>query len=314
MNHFLSLDDVPDPFGLVDEALKLKKDPLAFRKLGKNKTLGMLFFNASLRTRMSTQLAANNLGMNVILMNVTQDSWQIETEDGVVMNGEKAEHIREGAAVMGQYCNILAIRSFPTLKDREKDYQEVLINQFKRYAGVPILNMESATLHPLQGLADMITIKEYKKTDRPKVVMSWAPHVKPLPQAVPNSFAQWSRRFEYDFVITHPEGMELNTKFTDGATIEYDQKKALEGADFVYVKNWSSYKNYGMLGLGKEWMLTNEKLSVSNQAKVMHCLPVRRNVVIADEVLDGPQSIVIEQANNRTFSAQAVLKNLLKTK
>ena len=312
MNHFLSLDDVPDPFGLVDEALKLKKDPLAFRKLGKNKTLGMLFFNASLRTRMSTQLAANNLGMNVILMNVTQDSWQIETEDGVVMNGEKAEHVREGAAVMGQYCDILAVRSFPSLKDREKDYQEVLINQFKKYAGVPILNMESATLHPLQGLADMITIKEYKKTDRPKVVMSWAPHVKSLPQAVPNSFAQWSRRFEYDFVITHPEGMELDTKFTDGATIEYDQKKALEGADFVYVKNWSSYKNYGMLGLGKDWMLTNEKLSVSNQAKVMHCLPVRRNVVIADEVLDGPQSIVIEQANNRTFSAQAVLKNLLK--
>ena len=312
MNHFLSIDDVPDPFGLVDEALKLKKDPFAFQKLGKNKTLGMLFFNASLRTRMSTQLAANNLGMNVILMNVTQDSWQIETEDGVVMNGEKAEHVREGAAVMGQYCDILAVRSFPSLKDREKDYQEVLINQFKKYAGVPILNMESATLHPLQGLADMITIKEYKKTDRPKVVMSWAPHVKSLPQAVPNSFAQWSRRFEYDFVITHPEGMELDTKFTDGATIEYDQKKALEGADFVYVKNWSSYKNYGMLGLGKDWMLTNEKLSVSNQAKVMHCLPVRRNVVIADEVLDGPQSIVIEQANNRTFSAQAVLKNLLK--
>ncbi len=313
MNHFLSVEDVPDPEGLVDEALKLKKKPFSFQKLGRNKTLGMLFFNASLRTRMSTQIAARNLGMEVIVMNVSQDSWQIETEDGVVMNGDKAEHVREAAAVMGEYCDVLAIRSFPTLKDKKKDYAEELIHQFSRFAGVPILSMESATLHPLQGLADMMTISEHKKVKKPKVVLTWAPHVKPLPQAVPNSFTQWSRKMDYDFVITHPEGMELPKRFRQDAHIEYDQDKALAGADFVYVKNWSSYKNYGMLGLGKDWMFSQKKLGLTNDAKVMHCLPVRRNVVIADEVLDGPNSVVIQQAGNRVFSAQAVIKRLLES-
>jgi len=313
MNHFLSVEDVSDPKGLVEEALKLKKKPFSHQKLGKNKTLGMLFFNASLRTRMSTQVAARNLGMEVIVMNVSQDSWQIETEDGVVMNGDKAEHVREAAAVMGQYCDVLAIRSFPSLKDKKKDYAEVLMHQFRKYAGVPVLSMESATLHPLQGLADMMTIAEYKKVEKPKVVLTWAPHVKALPQAVPNSFTQWSRQMDFNFVITHPEGMELPTRFTQDARIEYEQDRALEAADFVYVKNWSSYKNYGMLGLGKDWMFSQEKLKVTNDAKVMHCLPVRRNVVITDEVLDGPNSVVIQQAGNRVFSAQAVIKRLLES-
>ncbi len=311
MNHFLSVDDVPDPEGLIDEALKLKKKPFSHQKLGRNKTLGMLFFNASLRTRMSTQVAARNLGMEVIVMNVSQDSWQIETEDGVVMNGDKAEHVREAAAVMGEYCDILAIRSFPTLKDKKRDYAEELMYQFRRYAGVPVLSMESATLHPLQGLADMMTIAEHKKTSRPKVVLTWAPHVKPLPQAVPNSFTQWSMKMDYDFVITHPEGMDLAKRFTTDVQVEYDQDKALRGADFVYVKNWSSYKNYGMLGLGKDWMFSQKKLLLTNNAKVMHCLPVRRNVVISDDVLDSPNSVVIQQAGNRVFSAQAVIKRLL---
>ncbi|XOV91390.1 MAG: N-acetylornithine carbamoyltransferase [Bacteroidota bacterium] len=314
MNHFLSVDDVPDPKGLVQEALDIKKDPFAYQHLGKNKTLGMLFFNASLRTRMSTQVAARNLGMEVMVMNVSQDSWQIETEDGVIMNGNKAEHVKEAAAVLGQYCDVLGIRSFPTLKDKKKDYEEELMRQFSKYAGVPILSMESATLHPLQGLADMMTIAEFKKTEKPKVVLTWAPHIKPLPQAVPNSFTQWSRTMDFDFVITHPEGMELPKRFTQDAHIEYDQDKALEGADFVYVKNWSSYKNYGTLGLGKDWMFSGEKLEHTNDAKVMHCLPVRRNVVIADEVLDSPNSVVIQQAGNRVFSAQAVIKNLLESK
>lgn len=313
MNHFLSVDDVEDPKGLVKEALDIKKDPFAFQHLGKNKTLGMLFFNASLRTRMSTQVAARNLGMEVMVMNVSQDSWQIETEDGVIMNGDKAEHVKEAAAVLGQYCDVLGIRSFPTLKNKKKDYAEELMHQFSKYAGVPILSMESATLHPLQGLADMMTISEYKKTEKPKVVLTWAPHIKPLPQAVPNSFTQWSRVMDFDFVITHPEGMELPKRFTQDVNIEYDQDKALEGADFVYVKNWSSYKNYGTLGLGKEWMFSGKKLENTNDARVMHCLPVRRNVVIADEVLDSPNSVVIQQAGNRVFSAQAVIKQLLQS-
>lgn len=313
MNHFLSIDDVPDPRGLVKEALKLKEKPYAHEKLGKHKTLGMLFFNASLRTRMSTQLAARNLGMEVMVMNVTQDSWQIETEDGVVMNGDKAEHVKEAAAVLGQYCDILGVRSFPTLKDKKKDYEEGLIHQFKKYAGVPILSMESSTLHPLQGLADMMTIRELRKVKKPKVVLTWAPHVKALPQAVPNSFAQWSRKMDFNFVITHPKGMELSRKFTEGIEIEYDQDKAISGADFVYVKNWSSYKNYGVMGLGKEWMFSQRKLEITNDAKVMHCLPVRRNVVISDEVLDGENSVVIQQAGNRVFSAQIVIKKLLES-
>ncbi len=313
MNHFLSVDDVPDPLGWVAEGLALKKNPFALQHLGKNKTLGMLFFNASLRTRMSTQLAAKNLGLEVMVMNVSQDSWQIETADGAIMNGDKAEHVKEAAAVLGQYCDILGVRSFPTLKDRKKDYEEELILQFKKYAGVPILSMESSTVHPLQGLADMMTISELTTVKKPKVVLTWAPHVKALPQAVPNSFCQWSRKMDFDFVITHPDGMELAHQFTEGVDIEYDQNKALADADFVYVKNWSSYKNYGNIGLGKDWMFSQKKLDLTNEAKVMHCLPVRRNVVITDEVLDGKNSVVIQQAGNRVYSAQLVIKKLLES-
>lgn len=311
MNHFTSVTDVADPRALVNTARALKADPFAYSTLGKNKTLGLLFFNSSLRTRMSTQRAAQNLGMDVIVMNVTQDSWQIEMQDGAVMNGGKAEHIREAAAVMGQYCEILGVRSFPGLVDREADYSEQIIRSFIRFAGIPILSLESATLHPLQSLADWMTIEELKTKPRPKVVLTWAPHVKALPQAVPNSFAEWMTRSDFEFVIAHPPGLELNEKFTKGAQILNDQEQALAGADFVYVKNWSSYHSYGELVEDPAWQITAAKLSGTNQAKVMHCLPVRRNVVIADEVLDGPHSVVVQQAGNRVFSAQAVLKGML---
>lgn len=311
MKHFLSVTDVHDLPRLIQDGLMIKKTPFAEQHLGKNKMLGLLFFNSSLRTRMSTQKAARNLGMDVMVMNVGQDSWQIETEEGVIMNGDKAEHIKEAAAVMGQYCDILGVRSFPGLTNREKDYSEHLMHCFVKYAGVPILSLESATLHPLQSLADMMTIEE-QKIRRPKVVMTWAPHVKALPQAVPNSFAEWMIRMDAEFVITHPQGLELNERYTKGAIVEHNQDKALENADFVYVKNWSSYTDYGKIGQGADWTFTEKKLKLTNDARVMHCLPVRRNVVIADEILDGPNSIVIEQANNRTYAAQVVLKELLK--
>ncbi len=311
MKQFLSVNDVLDPNELVEKAISLKKDPFAFQQLGKNKTLGMLFFNSSLRTRMSTQKAAKNLGMEVMVMNVTQDSWQIETEEGAIMNGDKAEHIMEAAAVMGQYCDILGVRSFPGLKDRELDYSEHLIQSFVKYAGVPIVSLESATLHPFQSLADLITIKEHQKTKRPKVVLSWAPHIKALPQAVANSFSEWIQKTDVDFVITHPEGLELAEKFADPALIEYNQQKALEGADFVYVKNWSSYIDYGKIVNKPDWIINEEKIALTNNARVMHCLPVRRNVVISDEVMNSKNSLMIEQANNRTYSAQIVLKEIL---
>ena len=313
MKHFTSVNDITDPNYLVKEALSLKKDPFAHKKLGVNRTLGLLFFNSSLRTRMSTQKAAQSLGMEVIIMNVSQDSWQIEMEDGVVMNGAKAEHIREAAAVMGTYCDILGVRSFPGLANREVDYQEVILQAFIRHSGVPVLSLESATLHPLQSLADLITIEELKRTAKPKVVLSWAPHVKALPQAVPNSFSEWMLKTDYEFVITHPEGLELCEQFTQGASIVYDQEEALSNADFVYVKNWSSYQDYGKIKDAPGWIIDNQKLSGTNQAKVMHCLPVRRNVVIADEVLDSPDAIVIHQANNRVYAAQAVLKAMLES-
>lgn len=311
MKQFLSVNDVLDPNELVEKAISLKKDPFAFQQLGKNKTLGMLFFNSSLRTRMSTQKAAKNLGMEVMVMNVTQDSWQIETEEGAIMNGDKAEHIMEAAAVMGQYCDILGVRSFPGLKDRELDYSEHLIQSFVKYAGVPIVSLESATLHPFQSLADLITIKEHQKTKRPKVVLSWAPHIKALPQAVANSFSEWIQKTDVDFVITHPEGLELAEKFADPALIEYNQQKALEGADFVYVKNWSSYIDYGKIVNKPDWIINEEKIALTNNARVMHCLPVRRNVVISDEVMNSKNALMIEQANNRTYSAQIVLKEIL---
>lgn len=315
MKQFISVDDVTSVPQLVDIALEYKKQPFKDKASGVNKTLGMIFLNPSLRTRLSTQVAAKNLGMEVVVFNIDKEGWQLEMNDGAIMNGNTTEHVKEAAAVMGQYFDILAIRTFPGLKDKESDYTEKYINQFIKYAGVPVLSLESATLHPLQSLTDIITMKEqWQQPRRPKVVMTWAPHVKPLPQAVPNSFAQWVNAWgEADFVITHPEGYELDEKFTGNATIEYDQDKALEGADFVYVKNWSSYKDYGKITCtDSSWMVTNEKLKGTNQAKVMHCLPVRRNVVIADEVLDGPQSIVIPEAGNRVWAAQAVLSQILK--
>jgi N-succinyl-L-ornithine transcarbamylase len=314
MTNFLSVDDVLDPAGLVNKALAYKQQPFVDKHLGVGKTLGMIFLNPSMRTRISTQVAAKNLGMEVIVFNVDKEGWQLEFNDGVVMDGNKTEHIKEAAAVLGQYFSILSVRTFPQLMDRNEDYSEHVMKQFVRYAGVPVLSLESATLHPLQSLADLMTIKEtFKGKTKPKVVMTWAPHVKALPQAVPNSFAEWMNAWnECDFVITHPEGYDLDEKFSGKATIEYNQNKALEGADFVYVKNWSSYKDYGkVLCKDADWMISNKKIARTNQGKVLHCLPVRRNLVIADEVLDGPQSIVVQQAGNRVWAAQAVLSELL---
>lgn len=314
MKHFLSVNNIQDINSLVQKSLAYKKDPFADKELGANKTLGMIFLNPSMRTRISTQRAAVNLGMEVIVFNLDKDGWQLEFEDGVVMNGTKAEHVKEAAGVMGQYFDIIGIRTFPGLVNKVEDYSEHFINQFVKYAKVPIVSLESATLHPLQSLADAVTIKELKSTSKPKVVLTWAPHIKALPQAVPNSFAQWMSHWEdVEFIITHPKGYELDKKFTGDAPIEYNQQKALTDADFVYVKNWSSYEEYGLvLNSSPSWMMTNEKLKVTNNAKVMHCLPVRRNLVIADEVLDGENSVVVEQAGNRVWAAQAVLAEILK--
>ncbi|WP_295122343.1 N-acetylornithine carbamoyltransferase [uncultured Chitinophaga sp.] len=315
MKQFISVEDVPGVPRIVDIALDYKKNPHKDRGLGENKTLGMIFLNPSLRTRLSTQVAARNLGMEVVVFNIDKEGWQLEMNDGVVMNGSTSEHVKEAAAVMGQYFDIMAIRTFPGLKDKQEDYSEKYINQFIKYAGVPVVSLESATLHPLQSLTDVITIKErWSEARKPKVVMTWAPHVKALPQAVPNSFAQWMNAWgEVDFTIAHPEGYELDPKFSGNARIEYNQEKALEGADFVYVKNWSSYQEYGkIINSDPAWMVTNDSLKNTNSAKIMHCLPVRRNVVIADEVLDGPNSIVIPEAGNRVWAAQAVLSEILK--
>lgn len=314
MKHFLSIEDVNDYKALVQLALDYKANPFKDKLLGQDKTMGMIFLNPSMRTRISTQRAARNLGMEVIVFNLDKEGWQLEFEDGAVMTGTKAEHVKEAASVMGQYFDIIGIRTFPGLINKEEDYSEHYINQFVKYTGIPVVSLESATLHPLQSLADAVTIKELRDSKKPKVVLTWAPHIKPLPQAVPNSFAQWMSNWdEVDFVITHPEGYELDKKFTNGSTIEYDQDKALQGADFVYVKNWSSYEKYGqMLNTEPAWMMTNKKLDGTNQAKVMHCLPVRRNLVTTDEVLDGSQSIVIQQASNRVWAAQAVLSEILK--
>ena len=316
MKLFSSVNDISDLKGSVEQALIQKADPFANQSLGKNKTLGLVFLNPSLRTRLSTQKAALNLGMNVMVMNLDKEGWALETEDGVVMNGTTVEHIREAAAVMGQYCDILGFRSFPKLQNREEDYSESLFNKFVKFSGVPVISLESATLHPLQSFADLITIEENKKTVRPKVVLTWAPHVKSLPQAVPNSFSEWMCRAQaegmIDFVITHPQGLELADKFTPGATIEYNQDTALQGADFVYAKNWSSYHDYGKTVQGAEsWMITHKKLEQTNEAKVMHCLPVRRDFELSAEVLDGPHSLVIKEAANRVWSAQTILKNML---
>lgn len=317
MKQFISVDDVPGVPRLVETALGYKKDPFKDKTLGANKTLGMIFLNPSLRTRLSTQIAAKNLGMEVVVFNIDKEGWQLEMNDGAIMSGNTTEHVKEAAAVMGQYFDIMSIRTFPGLKDKEEDYTEKYINQFIKYAGVPVVSLESATLHPLQSLTDVITIRErWQQARKPKVVMTWAPHVKALPQAVPNSFAQWMNAWgEADFVITHPKGYELDPKFSGNAPIEYNQDKALQDADFIYVKNWSSYKDYGKItSTDSSWMISNRKLEKAPDAKVMHCLPVRRNVVIADEVLDGPQSIVIPQAGNRVWAAQAVLSEILKNR
>lgn len=311
MKHFISPADVIDIQQLIEEGLIQKANPTAFQHLGKNKTIGLLFFNSSLRTRLSTQKAAINLGMNVIVMNVGADSWQLEFEDGAIMNGGKAEHIREAAAVIGQYCDVIGVRAFAGLQNRTEDYSEQVIEKFRELAGVPIVNLESATRHPLQSLTDLITIEELKTKQRPKVVLTWAPHVRALPQAVGNSFAEWLNRTDYDFVITNPEGFDLAPEFVGNARVTRNQAEAFEGADFIYAKNWSSYENYGQIGSDPNWMITPEKMALTDNAKFMHCLPVRRNLVVADAVLDNPSSIVIQEAGNRVWAAQAVLKKIL---
>ncbi len=312
MKHYLHINDAGNLQKTIVEAIDLKKNELKFKDLGKGKTVCLLFFNNSLRTRLSTQKAAQNLGLNVIVMNFGSEGWQLEYEDGVVMNKDKAEHVKEAAKVIAQYCDIVAIRAFASLTDKEKDTAEIVLNNFKKYAGIPVVNMESATGHPLQALADAITMEELKVPHKPKVVLSWAPHPRALPHAVANSFVEMMQLQDANFVITHPEGYELDTAITKNLRVEYNQKKAFENADFVYVKNWSSFKEYGKIKINNpEWMITGDKMKLTNNAKFMHCLPVRRNVVVADEVIDSENSVVIEQANNRTYSAQIVLKKIL---
>ncbi len=311
MRRFLSVNDTKDPIKLADHAINLKKHPMIFDELGLRKTLGMVFFNSSLRTRMSTAKAAYNLGMHVISLNVGQDSWSLESAIGEVMDGGKAEHIHEAAAVMGQYCDILGIRSFPSLQDREADYKDDLMHTFARLSGIPVISLESSTLHPLQSLADLVTIKEFQKTEKPKIVLTWAPHVKALPQSVANSFSEWMIAAGYDYTVVQPEGFELHESYVKGANVSYNQKEALEGADFVYVKNWSAYQEYGKVSSDRSWIMTLDKLKLTNNAKLMHCLPVRRNLVISDDALDSDHSVVIQQAANRVCAAQAVLKEIL---
>lgn len=312
MKYFTTVHDVANPAELVNEALAIKQHPFAFNTLGTHKVLGLIFFNMSLRTRLSMQKAAMNLGMNVMVMNINAEGWALEYEDGAVMNGTTVEHVKDAAAVMSLYCNIIAIRCFPSLTSRSDDYSEKVLLQFMKHSRVPVISMESATLHPLQSLADMMTIREFQKNAKPKVVLTWAPHLKPLPQAVANSFSEWTLQLGYDLTIAQPPGYELCDDYTRGAHIEYDQQKALENADFVYVKNWSSYHNYGQLSaVNENWMPDRKKLEAAPGAYVMHCLPVRRNVELADELLDSPGSLVLAQAENRVYAAQAVLKRML---
>ncbi|MDC6365531.1 MULTISPECIES: acetylornithine carbamoyltransferase [Flavobacteriaceae] len=311
MKNYLNINAIDSLPVWVEEAINLKQNPLQDKSLGKDKTICLLFFNNSLRTRLSTQKAAMNLGMEVMVMNFGNEGWALEFGDGTIMDQGTSEHIKEAAQVVSQYCDIVAIRAFAKLEDKAKDEAEEVLNGFAKYATIPLVNMESSTAHPLQALADAITLEEHKPKSKPKIVLSWAPHPKALPHAVANSFVKMMKFQDAEFVITHPEGYELNPEITKGCTIEYDQKKALADADFVYVKNWSSYSNYGQIvSQDPEWMLTQEKLG---NAKFMHCLPVRRNVVVEDAVLDSDHSLVVEQANNRTFSAQIVLKKILET-
>jgi len=318
MKKFISVNDVDDINALVQKALSYKNDPFKNKALGVGKRLGCLFLNPSMRTRLSTQIAAQNLGMEVIVFNVGQEGWAMEFEEGVVMNGNSVEHVKDAAPILGKYFDMLAVRTFPSLKNRDEDYRELYMQQIIKYSGIPVISLESATLHPLQSLADLITIQEHEskvksQNSKFKIVLTWAPHVKPLPQCVPNSFAEWINAWnKAEFVITHPPGYELDKQFTKGATIITNQDEALKNADFVYVKNWSSYNEYGnILSNDESWMLTNKKLTATNNAKIMHCLPVRRNVELSDEILDGPNSIVTQQAANRICAAQAVLSELL---
>ncbi len=319
MKQFISANDVTNINALVSKALAYKANPFLDKQLGANKRIGLLFLNPSLRTRLSTQVAAQNLGMEPIVFNVDKEGWALEFTEGAIMNGTTVEHIKDAAPILGNYFDILCIRTFPGLVNQQDDYSEKIINQFIQYAGVPVVSLESATLHPLQSLTDIITIQESialnsaLQSKRPKVVLTWAPHIKSIPQCVSNSFSQWMNAWgEADFVITHPVGYELSTEFTKGAIITHQQDEALKDADFVYVKNWSSYEQYGqVLCKEEQWMLNNKKLALTNDAKVMHCLPVRRNVELSDEILDGPNSLVTKQASNRVWAAQSVLASIL---
>ena len=316
MKNFTNVKDIGDLNAAVKEALEVKANKFGYKHLGENKTLLMIFFNSSLRTRLSTQKAAMNLGMNVMVLDVNQGAWKLETERGVIMDGDKPEHLLEAIPVMGCYCDIIGVRSFAQFQSKTDDYEEKIINQFIRYSGRPVFSMEAATRHPLQSFADLITIEEHTTVDRPKVVMTWAPHPKSLPQAVPNSFAEWMNAAGYDFVITHPHGYELAPEFVGNAKVEYDQDKALEGADFVYAKNWSAFAdpNYGkVISTDRSWTVTAEKMALTNNAYFMHCLPVRRNMIVSDDVIEGPRSLVIPEAANREISAQVVLKRILES-
>ena len=314
MRHFTSVKEIGNLDLAVKEALEIKADRFKYNHLGKNKTLMMVFFNSSLRTRLSTQKAALNLGMNVIVLDINQGAWKLETERGVIMDGDKPEHILEAIPVMASYCDVIGVRSFARFEDKKYDYDEVILNQFIKYSGRPVFSMEAATRHPLQSFADLITIEEHKTVTRPKVVLTWAPHPKALPQAVPNSFAEWMNAADYDFVITHPEGYELDPQFVGNAKVEYDQMKAFEGADFVYAKNWAAYTgdNYGkVLSKDRSWTVSDRQMAVTNNAHFMHCLPVRRNMIVTDDVIESPRSLVIPEAANREISATVVLKRIL---
>jgi N-succinyl-L-ornithine transcarbamylase len=321
MKQFISVNDVSNINDLVKQAINYKQHALIDQTLGKGKRIGLLFLNPSLRTRLSTQVAAANLGMESIVFNVDKEGWALEFEEGAIMSGNTVEHVKDAAPILGQYFDVLALRTFPSLKNREDDYSEMYINQFIKYAGVPVISLESATLHPLQSFTDIITIQEEMNSRadefanrKPTIVLTWAPHIKPLPQCVANSFAQWMNAWgEAEFVITHPVDYELSTDFTKGAIITNNQDEALKNADFVYVKNWSTYTDYGKVYENDPaWMMTNEKLQYTNNAKIMHCLPVRRNIELSDEILDGPNSLVTKQAGNRVWAAQTVLSNILK--
>lgn len=316
MRYYTGVKDLGNLQNAVEEAFEIKNNKFSYKHLGENKTLLMVFFNSSLRTRLSTQKAAMNLGMNTMVLDINQGAWKLETERGAIMDGDKPEHILEAIPVMGTYCDLIGVRAFAQFENKEFDYKEIILNQFIQYSGKPVFSMEGASSHPLQAFADLITIEEYKKKERPKVVLTWAPHPKALPQAVPNSFADFMNEADVEFVITHPKGYELDEKYVRGAKIEYDQMRAFENADFIYAKNWAAYQdpNYGkILSTDRNWTVSNKQMDVTNNAFFMHCLPVRRNMIVTDDVIESPQSIVIQEAANREISAQVVIKRMLES-